>query len=70
MRASSSRITRSLRVQPNRHPAMRFATMQLVHFFFSFAMSLWKYPQADQGVKPGVHGLRIDRVETSKATVA
>lgn len=37
MRASSARITRSLRVQPNRHPAMRLATMHLLHFFFSFA---------------------------------
>ena len=35
--ASSSRIMRSIRVQPNRHSAMRSATTHFLHFFFSFA---------------------------------
>lgn len=38
MRASSSLTSRSVRVQSNRHPNLRVATVQALHFFFSFAV--------------------------------
>ena len=38
MRASSSLSTRSVRVQPSRHPDLRVATVQALHFFLSFAV--------------------------------